>query len=91
MSYQRHFKRSEIWLVSSGKCNVNFSKDDTEKYETKVLKKFDYFHVPVTSWHQIFNPYVAGYCNTTSAIDGVQFKMSSGNIDSGVIKMYGVV
>ena len=40
---------------------------------------------------QIFNPYVAGYCNTTSAIDGVQFKMSSGNIDSGVIKMYGVV
>ena len=40
---------------------------------------------------QIFNPHVAGYCNTTSAIDGVQFKMSSGNIDSGVIKMYGVL
>ena len=40
---------------------------------------------------QIFNAHVAGYCNTTSAIDGVQFKMSSGNIDSGVIKMYGVV
>ena len=39
---------------------------------------------------QIFNPYVAGYCNTTSAIDGVQFKMASGNIDSGVIKLYGV-
>ena len=35
--------------------------------------------------------YVAGYCNTTTAIDGVQFKMSSGNIDSGTIKMYGVV
>ena len=34
--------------------------------------------------------YIAGYCNTTSAIDGVQFKMSSGNIDSGVIKLYGV-
>ena len=34
--------------------------------------------------------YVAGYCNTTAAIDGVQFKMSSGNIDSGVIKLYGV-
>ncbi len=39
---------------------------------------------------QIFNPYVAGYCNTTSAIDGVQFKMSSGNIDAGVIKLYGI-
>ena len=33
---------------------------------------------------------VAGYCNVTASIDGVQFKMSSGNIDSGVIKLYGV-
>ena len=34
--------------------------------------------------------YGAGYANTTSAVDAVQFKMSSGNIDSGVIKLYGV-
>jgi hypothetical protein len=34
--------------------------------------------------------YVAGYGNTTSAVNAVQFKMSSGNIDSGVIKLYGV-
>ena len=34
--------------------------------------------------------YMAGYCNTTSAIDGVQFKMSSGNIGSGTFKLYGV-
>ena len=33
---------------------------------------------------------VAGYFNTTSAIDAVQFKMTSGNIDSGTIDMYGV-
>jgi len=33
---------------------------------------------------------VAGYCNVTAAIDGVQFKMASGNIDSGVIKLYGI-
>ena len=32
----------------------------------------------------------AGYFNTTSAINAIQFKMSSGNIDSGTIKMYGV-
>ena len=36
------------------------------------------------------NAYVAGYFNTTSAIDAIQFSFSSGNIDSGVIKMYGV-
>ena len=37
-----------------------------------------------------FDNYLAGYCNTTAAIDGVQFKMSSGDIDSGVIKLYGI-
>ena len=34
--------------------------------------------------------FVAGYLNTTVAIDGVQFKVASGNIDSGVIKLYGI-
>ena len=34
--------------------------------------------------------YCAGYCNVTAAIDGVQFKFSSGNIDAGTIKMYGI-
>ena len=34
--------------------------------------------------------YVAGYINTTTAITRVQFKFNSGNIDSGIIKMYGI-
>ena len=34
--------------------------------------------------------YVAGYNNTTNPINGVRFQMNSGNIDSGVIKLYGV-
>ena len=38
----------------------------------------------------ITNCFAAGYGNTTSAVNAVQFKFSSGNIDSGVIKMYGV-
>ena len=32
----------------------------------------------------------AGYGNTTSAVDAVQFKMSSGNIDAGDICLYGI-
>jgi len=36
------------------------------------------------------NDHASGYGNTTSAVDAIQFKMSSGNIDSGVIKLYGV-
>ena len=35
--------------------------------------------------------YVAGYCNVTAAIDGVQFKFDSGDIDAGTFKLYGVV
>ena len=34
--------------------------------------------------------YYAGYFNTTTALTRVQFKMSSGNMDSGTIKMYGI-
>ena len=34
--------------------------------------------------------YVGGYFNTTSAIDAISFKMSSGNITVGTIKMYGI-
>ena len=34
--------------------------------------------------------YVGGYCNVTAAIDAVQFKFSSGNIDAGTITLYGI-
>ena len=34
--------------------------------------------------------YTAGYMNTTSAVNAIQFSFQSGNIDSGVIKLYGV-
>ena len=37
------------------------------------------------------NAHIAGYCNTTTAIDGVQFKMSTGNIDAGDICLYGIL
>ena len=37
-----------------------------------------------------WNGYVAGYFNTTSAIDAIRFQMNGGNIDSGVIKLYGI-
>jgi hypothetical protein len=36
------------------------------------------------------NSYSAGYGNTTSAVDAIQFKFDAGNIDDGIIKLYGV-
>ncbi len=58
MSFQRHFERSELWFVSHGKCDVNFSHDGPEEVKKIVLEKGDRFDVPVTSWHQITNPYL---------------------------------
>ena len=34
--------------------------------------------------------YFAGYGNTTSAVNAIRFQMSSGNIDAGQIKLYGI-
>ena len=35
--------------------------------------------------------FIAGYCNVTAAIDGVQFSFQSGNIDAGDICLYGIL
>jgi len=45
--------------------------------------------------HQNFYPasddtLTAGYINTTAAITDISFKMASGNIDAGVIQIYGI-
>ena len=36
------------------------------------------------------NAFNAGYVNTTLAVNAIQFAMSSGNIDAGKIKLYGI-
>jgi len=35
--------------------------------------------------------FMAGYGNTTSAVNAIQFKFDTGNIDDGTILMYGIV
>ena len=57
---------------------------------TTFVKHF----VASVNW-QYLNTYsiqahIAGYANTTSAIDAIQFKMESGNIDAGDICLYGI-
>jgi len=56
MSFQRHLKRNEIWLVSEGECEVNSSDFEKPKNPKKfMLRKFDNFVVPQGKWHQIIN------------------------------------
>ena len=53
-----------------------------------------HFIVNANSYHGLgasLNAYTAGYYNSQSAIDAIQFKMDSGNIDAGTISLYGVV
>tara|TARA_R100001460_G_scaffold15174_2_gene33633 strand:+ start:220 stop:855 length:636 start_codon:yes stop_codon:yes gene_type:complete len=49
-----------------------------------------YISRTMTIFDRATDVFGAGFFNTTSAITGIQFKMSSGNIDSGTITMYGV-
>lgn len=50
----------------------------------------------ISTFNQVYytdysiNMFVSGYANTTSAVNGIQFSMSSGNIDAGTIKLYGI-
>jgi cytidyltransferase-like protein len=57
MSFQRHFKRHEIWLVSKGSCIVNYSKDDPNNKKSIQLDRFNHYLVPLGQWHQITNPF----------------------------------
>jgi hypothetical protein len=52
-----------------------------------------HFTASINSMHSqpaTINSYIAGYANTTSAVNAVQFKFISGNIDAGDICLYGI-
>tara|TARA_Y100001937_G_scaffold30140_1_gene43454 strand:- start:1300 stop:1905 length:606 start_codon:yes stop_codon:yes gene_type:complete len=77
------------------------SGNDNDQCTSGTLQLFDpssttfvkHFLARLSVAHQsdyIIDVFTAGYCNVTAAIDGVQFSMSSGNIDAGTIKLYGV-
>ena len=68
MSFQKHFKRNEIWMVSKGSCIVNYSQSDPDDKKNIQLNKFDHYLVPVGEWHQITNPF-----NKTCHIIEIQY------------------
>ena len=57
---------------------------------TTYVKHFIANHSTDSISEYAVNGFIAGYFNTTSAINAVQFKFESGNIDDGIIKLYGV-
>ena len=62
-----------------------FNPSSTTYVKNFISRLNNYLYIDYT-----FDNFCAGYGNTTSAINAVQFKMSSGNMD-GTILMYGIV
>ena len=58
---------------------------------TTFVKHFIATFTLNTASSEAENDFTAGYFNTTSAIDEIQFKMSEGNIDAGDICLYGIL
>jgi len=91
------FKIINCHPASDAHFTFNGSTDGGSNYNvTKTSTNFVKHYISVTNGmvaggsSQTSNNYNAGYINTTSAINAIDFKFSSGNIDSGVIKMYGI-
>ena len=57
ISYQRHFKRDEIWFVSKGECEVKHGiyPRYPDKFTTRRLGTNESFTVRRNEWHQIIN------------------------------------
>ena len=58
MSFQRHFKRHEIWFIHRGKCEVHVQASNSSNSYSKVLKYGDLLTINIGDWHQITNPFL---------------------------------
>ena len=58
ISYQKHFKRDEIWFISKGGCSVKHGRleNNPEVHEFYTLSTDQIFIVRKGEWHQIWNP-----------------------------------
>lgn len=85
---------SDMWISSSllADNDGNFSGSMTlyNPSSTTFVKNFISRGNSMNTDPASVDDYFAGYGNTTSAINAVIFRMSSGNIDDGVIKLYGI-
>ena len=61
-----------------------------EPSSSTFVKHFISTTQSVINYPETRETFCAGYINTTTAITRVQFKFNSGNIDAGVIKLYGI-
>lgn len=57
LSMQKHFKRSEYWLVTHGMCQVNSMMPNGYMLPITLMNEHNHKHIPQGEWHQLNNPY----------------------------------
>lgn len=57
LSMQRHWDRTEEWMVAEGRCMVEHYILPSNSLVQEVISKHQTYHVSVEQWHRLFNPY----------------------------------
>lgn len=59
LSMQRHYHRTEEWMIASGRCMVERHTLPSNELVQEMLTKHRTYHVSVETWHRLFNPFDA--------------------------------
>ena len=85
---------------STGIQSIHYTANQDEASSSGILHLFDPSNTTFVKHYIITNSadrngtveqqYIAGYCNVTAAIDGIQFGTNTNTIGSGTFKLYGI-
>jgi mannose-6-phosphate isomerase-like protein (cupin superfamily) len=57
LSMQRHYDRTEEWMIADGRCMVEQHALPSNQLIQITLTKHQTHHVSVEKWHRLFNPF----------------------------------
>ena len=71
----------------SGSGSLHLFNPSSTTFVKHFMARVNYYY---ESGGASMEDYTAGYVNSTSDVDAIQFTFNSGNIDAGTIKLYGI-
>ena len=86
------FQRISLDIINDNDANVSGTLNLFNPSSTTYVKHFIATTTDMGNGTPPYatNSFVAGYGNTTSAVNAIRFQMHSGNIDDGKIYLYGI-
>jgi mannose-6-phosphate isomerase-like protein (cupin superfamily) len=57
LTMQRHYDRTEEWMIADGRCIVEQYTLPSNQLIHIPLTKHQTYHVSIEQWHRLFNPY----------------------------------